>query len=179
MEHLYSPQVGPTLRKTVDADRVRKAKFFAPEPPPEAKPKTELLIVVRDNKAALCRVANTSERDWIEAASNAMATTEFMVTIRSIQRVVCKFYGVSQMDLRSARKTQPVTRYRQIAMYLCKELTTNSMPAIGRQFNGRDHTTVLHSFRRIDRLRKTDAAIDDQIKSLVATIMAKPEPASC
>lgn len=174
---LYSPNVPPVHREMLEAHKARMARLFKPTPPQCPVEKTELQIVISGNRAALCEMEKAEpERDWLVTATNTMAAAEFVVTIRSIQRVVADFYGVGVMDLRSARKTQPVTFYRQIAMYLCKELTTNSLPAIGRQFGGRDHTTVLHSFRKIDGLRKTDAALDGQIKTLMATIMAKPEP---
>ena len=155
-------------------------KFFKPHPPESPKAKSELQVVISGNKATLCEMEKAEpERDWLVAATNSMIRTAFAVTIRSIQRIVSDFYNVGVMDLRSHRRTMPVTFYRQIAMYLCKELTTNSLPQIGRQFGDRDHTTVLHAFRKVDALRKTDAAFDDQIKTLMATILAKPEPDGC
>jgi hypothetical protein len=177
---LYSPQVGPEQRKLLDASRARREKYFKPQAAQEPKPKSELQIVISGNHATLCEVEKVEpRRDWLVAATNTMATAEFMVTIRSIQRCVSDFYGVGVMDLRSHRRTEPTTLYRHVAMYLCKELTTNSLPAIGRQFGGRDHTTVLHAFRKIVRLRGVNAELDDQIKTLTATILAKPEPAGC
>lgn len=175
---LYSPNVPPVHREMLEAHKARMARLFKPKPPQSPTEKAQLQITISDNKATLSAMAEPG-RDWLVAASNAMSTAEFVVTIKSIQRLVADSYGVGVMDLRSSRKTMPVTFYRQIAMYLCKELTTNSLPQIGRQFGGRDHTTVLHAFRKIDGLRKTDAALDDQIKTLMATIMAKPEPVAC
>jgi hypothetical protein len=175
---LYLPNVPPMHREMLEAHKARMARLFKPEPPQAATAKEELQLVITGNKASLNAMTEPG-RDWLVAASNAMSTAEFMVTIKSIQRIVADYYGVGVMDLRSSRKTQPTTLYRQIAMYLCKELTTNSLPAIGRQFSNRDHTTVLHAFRKIDRLRKDDTGLDDQIKTLMATIIAKPEPASC
>jgi chromosomal replication initiation ATPase DnaA len=70
--------------------------------------------------------------------------------VEIIQRaVLTKFTGITLNDLKSARKPANVARARQIAMYLCKELTGKSLPDIGRRFGGRDHTTVLHAVRKI------------------------------
>jgi chromosomal replication initiator protein len=94
---------------------------------------------------------------------------------------VAAFYNVGLLDLRSQRRTQPVTFYRQVAMYLAKELTTHSLPAIGRQFGGRDHTTVLHAWRKIAPLR-ADPDFDTQMRGLISLIMAggpEPHAAAC
>jgi hypothetical protein len=158
--------------------RVRKYWRSLAAPPTTAEQKNDLRIVVADNKAKLSEVEKADPaRDWLHAASAAMATCNFIVSVKSIQRVVCAYYNCGLMDLKSHRRTQPITFYRQIAMYLCKELTTNSLPAIGRQFGNRDHTTVLHAMRKLEGLRRNDKALDDQIKELTATIMSRPEPA--
>ena len=96
---------------------------------------------------------------------------KFVISIRRIQKTVAAFYNVGLIDLRSHRRTQPVTFYRQIAMYLCKELTTNSLPVIGRQFGGRDHTTVLHAWRKVAPMR-ADPDFDTQMRGLISLIMA-------
>ena len=73
------------------------------------------------------------------------------VKIEDIQRVVARQYNVSRSDLLSSRRTANVVRPRQVAMYLAKTLTLRSLPEIGRRFGGRDHTTVLHAVRKIER----------------------------
>lgn len=75
-----------------------------------------------------------------------------VIKIEDIQRVVAKHCGVRRDDMRSARRTANVVRPRQIAMYLCKTLTLKSLPEIGRSFGGRDHTTILHAVRKMERL---------------------------
>ena len=168
---LYAPQIGPTLRKLTDARHERIRKFFPRTPPP----KGELKVVVRNNIAALEVVETQGNlpggRDWLIAASDALDEQKFVISIRHIQKSVAAFYNVGLLDLRSHRRTMPVTFYRQIAMYLCKELTTNSLPAIGRQFGGRDHTTVLHAWRKIEPMR-ADPDFDTQIRGLISLIMA-------
>jgi chromosomal replication initiator protein len=85
--------------------------------------------------------------------------------ISSIQQAVCDYYKVSIEQLKSKRRTADITRARQIAMYLCRDLTENSYPKIGREFGGRDHTTVMHATNKITKLLESDFelrhAIDD------------------
>jgi len=165
---LYAPQVGPTLRKLTDARHARIKKFFPRTPQPA---KSALQVVVKNNSAALKVIEAQDERDWLIVASDALDEQKFVISIRRIQKTVAAFYNVGLLDLRSHRRTMPVTFYRQIAMYLCKELTTNSLPAIGRQFGGRDHTTVLHAWRKIAPMR-ADPDFDTQMRGLISLIMA-------
>ncbi len=88
------------------------------------------------------------------------------VKIEDIQRVVARQYNVSRGDLLSSRRTAPVVRPRQVAMYLAKTLTLRSLPEIGRRFGGRDHTTVLHAVRKIEGLVGNDNALADEIEVL-------------
>lgn len=87
-------------------------------------------------------------------------------TIPAIQRAVCREFDVELIDLVSSRRTAAVTLPRQIAMWLCRHLTTSSSPAIGRHFGGRDHTTCLHAFKKIDRLREADKDVDAMVRKL-------------
>ncbi len=81
---------------------------------------------------------------------------ERRVTVDDIQKATSEHFGLKQADLVSERRTRAVARPRQAAMWLAKQLTTRSLPDIGRRFGGRDHTTVLHAVRRIDELRAGD-----------------------
>lgn len=72
------------------------------------------------------------------------------ITIRDIQKTVCEYFSISHNELVGKRRDQKVVKPRQVAMYLCKELTGASYPEIGSEFGGRDHTTVMHSCRKID-----------------------------
>lgn len=88
------------------------------------------------------------------------------VKIEDIQKRVASHYNVSRADLLSSRRTTAVVMPRQIAMFLAKSLTLRSLPEIGRRFGGRDHTTVLHAVRKIDRLSTTDNALKDELELL-------------
>lgn len=86
--------------------------------------------------------------------------------IMTIQEVVASAYGLSRNTLISHRRGKLVIGPRHVAMYLCTELTTASLPMIGRMFAGRDHTTIMHASDKIARLRKTDAKLDSEIIAL-------------
>ncbi len=88
------------------------------------------------------------------------------VTVEEIQRKVAEFFGLKVADLHSPRRARNIARPRQIAMYLAKQLTTRSLPDIGRRFGNRDHTTVMHAVRKIEELRCTDPAIDEAVDNL-------------
>jgi chromosomal replication initiator protein len=91
---------------------------------------------------------------------------EKRITVDEIQKTVADHYGLKQADLLSERRTRAVARPRQTAMYLAKQLTTRSYPDIGRRFGGRDHTTVLHAVRTIDRLAAEDPALARDVEAL-------------
>ena len=89
-----------------------------------------------------------------EALKDLIALQERMVTIENIQKVVAEYYKIKVSDLLSKRRSRSVTRPRQVAMALAKELTTHSLPEIGEAFGGRDHTTVLHATRAVVEFRE-------------------------
>ena len=95
-----------------------------------------------------------------------LRASERRVTIDEIQRRVAEYFNVKMGDMLSARRARSVARPRQIAMYLSKQLTTRSLPEIGRKFGGRDHTTVIHAVRKIEQLRDEDAALDEDVDLL-------------
>ncbi|HVL72091.1 MAG TPA: chromosomal replication initiator protein DnaA [Beijerinckiaceae bacterium] len=88
------------------------------------------------------------------------------VKIEDIQKLVASRYNVSRSDILSERRTAAVVRPRQIAMYLSKVLTLRSLPEIGRRFGGRDHTTVLHAVRKIEKALGEDAALTEEVELL-------------
>jgi chromosomal replication initiator protein len=91
---------------------------------------------------------------------------EKRITIDDIQKAVAEHYGMKQADLISERRNRAIARPRQAAMWLAKQLTTRSLPDIGRRFGGRDHTTVLHAVRRIDALKVEDAQLTNDLEIL-------------
>ncbi|KQQ25413.1 chromosomal replication initiation protein [Methylobacterium sp. Leaf123] len=88
------------------------------------------------------------------------------VKIEDIQKLVASRYNVSRSDILSERRTAAVVKPRQIAMYLSKVLTLRSLPEIGRRFGGRDHTTVLHAVRKIEKQIGEDAVLGDEVELL-------------
>ncbi|MDC9822479.1 chromosomal replication initiator protein DnaA [Devosia sp. ZB163] len=88
------------------------------------------------------------------------------VRIEDILRIVSRHYKVPRNDLLSSRRSRDVVRPRQIAMYLAKALTSRSLPEIGRRFGGRDHTTVLHSVRKVEQMIKDDGELAQEIELL-------------
>jgi chromosomal replication initiator protein len=91
---------------------------------------------------------------------------EKRVTVDDIQKATSEHFGLKQADLISERRTRSVARPRQAAMWLAKQLTTRSLPDIGRRFGGRDHTTVLHAVRRIEALRQEDSQLARDLEAL-------------
>ena len=89
------------------------------------------------------------------------------VTVDDIQKAAAEHFGLKQADLISACRTRAIARPRQAAMWLAKQLTTRSLPDIGRRFGGRDHTTVLHAVRRIEELRAADTQLARDLEILV------------
>lgn len=88
------------------------------------------------------------------------------VKIEDIQKLVATRYNVSRADILSERRTAAVVKPRQIAMYLSKALTPRSLPEIGRRFGGRDHTTVLHAVRKIEKAITEDRSLHDEVDLL-------------
>ena len=86
-----------------------------------------------------------------------------MITVDKIQNVVSNYFNIPLSDMLSQRRSRPLARPRQIAMYLAKKLTTRSLPEIGRRFANRDHTTVIHAVKTINRLSEQD----DEMKKIL------------
>ena len=91
---------------------------------------------------------------------------EKRITIDEIQKATAEHYNMKQVDLISERRNRAIARPRQAAMWLAKQLTTRSLPDIGRRFGGRDHTTVLHAVRRIEELKAADAQLARDLEVL-------------
>ena len=105
-----------------------------------------------------------------EALHDLLALQDKLVTIDNIQKTVAEYFKIRVSDLLSARRSRSITRPRQIAMSLAKELTNHSLPEIGDAFGGRDHTTVLHACRKISSLRESDTRINDDYINLLRSL---------
>ncbi len=96
-----------------------------------------------------------------------IALQDRTITIENIQKTVAEYYKIRSSDLLSNRRTRSITRPRQLAMALSKELTNHSLPEIGEAFGGRDHTTILHGCRKIAELRDSDGRIDEDYMNMM------------
>lgn len=92
------------------------------------------------------------------------------LTIQAIQEAVVKFYNLKLADLKSQRKHKQLVWPRQVAMYLCRVHTERSFPEIGQSFGGRDHTTVIHSVKKIEKLKEKDPDVRDVLRSIEKTM---------
>ena len=101
-----------------------------------------------------------------DCLSDVLRASERKVSIEEIQRKVADHYNIRLSDLIGPKRVRNFARPRQVAMYLCKQLTSRSLPEIGRRFGGRDHTTVMHGVKRIEELQVQDGQIAEDIEML-------------
>jgi chromosomal replication initiator protein len=113
------------------------------------------------------QVANLSLDEAQTILRPHLSCNERRVTVDMIQKTVSEHYSLKQADLISERRARAVARPRQVAMWLAKQITTRSLPDIGRRFGGRDHTTVLHAVRRIEQLKAEDPQIARDVDLLL------------
>ena len=119
------------------------------------------------------KVPNLSETRVI--LKDLLNLSENKVTIDLIQTTVCKFFKISKNEMLSPRRSRYLVRPRQTAIYLSKMLTSKSLPEIGRAFSNRDHTTVIHSVKTIDKLRKVDNELNINIDNLKNKLLYNQE----
>tara|TARA_E500000075_G_scaffold34046_1_gene30497 strand:- start:1316 stop:2611 length:1296 start_codon:yes stop_codon:yes gene_type:complete len=101
-----------------------------------------------------------------DALKDLFVISAKMVSIENIQKTVAEYYNIKLSDLLSKRRSRSITRPRQLAMALTKDLTRHSLPEIGEAFNGRDHTTVLHACKKIAELRKESPSHEEDYRNL-------------
>ena len=156
--------------------RVRRGHFANSAEPVHAPPQftvAEMLgldLKINTLLAELDRLYALREQQYMTVLHRRPAS-------QTILRAVAKHYHVTSVDLVSARRDHPLAFARQVAMYLVRQQTMLSLPAIGRLFRKRDHTTVLHAVRKIASLRKQDPELNDTLEKLV-TLTALPAPAA-
>tara|TARA_Y100000996_G_scaffold193338_1_gene151491 strand:- start:1767 stop:3179 length:1413 start_codon:yes stop_codon:yes gene_type:complete len=144
---------------------------------------TEIRTSVRELVGALNRIVSFSRiYNKIPSLSEVrvilkdlLNLSENKVTIDNIQTIVCKHFKISKNEMLSPRRSRYLVRPRQTAIYLAKMLTSKSLPEIGRSFSNRDHTTVIHSVKTIEKLRKEDNELNVNIDSLKNKILYKQE----
>ena len=129
---------------------------------------------VRELESALTRIISYSkifgEKITVKFArknlNDIFSTSDFNITCESIKKEVCKKYNIKISDIESAKRKREFSHPRQVAMYLCRELTDSSLPKIGECFGGRDHTTVLHAYEKISSELKTDPLLNEEIRRI-------------
>ncbi len=101
-----------------------------------------------------------------ECLTDILRASDRKVTVEEIQRRVAEHYNIRLSDMIGPKRVRAVARPRQVAMYLAKQLTSRSLPDIGRRFGGRDHTTVMHGVRRIEELMAADSQLAEDVELL-------------
>ncbi|EJP6473966.1 chromosomal replication initiator protein DnaA [Clostridium sp. FAM 1755] len=143
---------------------------------------TKIKSNIRELEGALIRIVAfsslTNKEISVDLASEALkdiisSKQTRQVTIDIIQEVVANYYNLKIEDLKSARRTRNIAFPRQIAMYLSRKLTDMSLPKIGEEFGGRDHTTVIHAYEKISNNLKKDESLQNAIKELNKRINQK------
>ena len=142
---------------------------------------SEMKINIRETIGALNRIISFS-RIYNKSPSvseskiilkDLINNSQNYVTIENIIKTVCDYFKINVREMLSQRRSRYLVRPRQIAMYLTKNLTSKSLPDIGREFAGRDHTTVIHSVKTIDKLRGRDEEMSKAIEKLKNKILYK------
>jgi chromosomal replication initiator protein len=136
---------------------------------------------VRELEGALTRLIARSSLDGLDSSEIDVAYAKEVlkgftsdessnISPDMILRAVASYFSLKPAQLRAKNNSRPIAVPRQIAMYICKELTHQSLPQIGKDFGGKHHTTVLHSVRKIDSLRKKDPQISSAVSSIVKSL---------
>ena len=144
---------------------------------------SEIRNSIRELVGALNRVASFSRiynkvpnlNEVKIILKDLLSVNETNVTIDNIQTLVCKYFKISKNEMLSSRRSRYLVRPRQVAIYLSKTLTTKSLPEIGREFSNRDHTTVIHSVKTIEKLKSDNNEISTGISYLKNQILYKKE----
>ncbi|MDH5647977.1 MAG: chromosomal replication initiator protein DnaA, partial [Candidatus Heimdallarchaeota archaeon] len=102
-----------------------------------------------------------------EALKDLLAVQNRQISIDNIQKTVAEYYKIKVSEMYSKKRTRVIARPRQMAMAIAKELTPLSLPDIGEAFGGRDHTTVLHGYRKIKELRASDPIVNRDYNALI------------
>ena len=140
---------------------------------------TEITTSVRELVGAINRIVSFSRiynkppnlAETKVILKDLLNITENKVTIDLIQTLVCKFFKISKNEMLSSRRSRYLVRPRQTAIYLTKILTSKSLPEIGREFSNRDHTTIIHSVKTIEKLKEKDPEMVENINKLKNQIL--------
>lgn len=158
----------------LEAQRARAARLrrMIPAPPPKAEP-VHIPIRCDEDTIAELQTALRSKIKQDAAVAQLRNEAKYLTRMQTIRKIVCENYGIDATAMDSYCHAVKVTMPRQIAMYLCRKMTTNSLPQIGRRFANRDHTTVLHAVKKIAEMRAKDEAFNQKLAVLENTIRAQ------
>ncbi len=140
---------------------------------------TEISTSIRELTGAINRIVSFSRiynkipnlAETKIVLKDLLNLSENKVTIDLIQTLVCKYFKISKNEMLSSRRSRYLVRPRQTAIYLTKILTSKSLPEIGREFSNRDHTTIIHSVKTIEKLKESDSSMVDSINKLKNQIL--------
>jgi chromosomal replication initiator protein len=107
-----------------------------------------------------------------DCLADILRASDRKITIEEIQRKVAEHYNIRLSDMIGPKRVRTIARPRQIAMYLAKQLTSRSLPEIGRRFGGRDHTTIMHGVRKVEELMTSDSQLSDDLQMLKRLLQA-------
>ncbi len=108
-----------------------------------------------------------------EVLQNTLKSSHREVTIENIQKSICDYFNIKIGDLKAKRRTRDIAVPRQVAMYLCRKYTSTSFPAIGYKFGGRDHSTVIHASKTVEKKIKEDPYMQATIEKLEKNLNLK------
>ena len=142
---------------------------------------TKLKSNIRELEGALNRIwanyeltgKSVNVENSKELLSDFLSKQEKTISIDDIQKNVTSYFNLELSDMRSSRRSINIARPRQLAMFLCKSLTSFSYPEIGRAFGGKDHTTVIHAVKKIEALINEDQRLKKQISELKESIFSQ------
>jgi len=138
---------------------------------------------IREMEGAIYRImayCELSRREIVDLKMAEQVTRDLFpdrsqrpISITTIKRETCRFYGISDTELIGSKRSQPIVFPRQVAMYLARELTDLSLPKIGEEFGGRDHTTVMHANDKIQKLMSAERDVYNQVQQLTNIVKQK------
>tara|TARA_Y100000389_G_scaffold129909_1_gene127340 strand:- start:2588 stop:4006 length:1419 start_codon:yes stop_codon:yes gene_type:complete len=172
------------LRKKIVENKIKELNSLYPDQVKISKDiqnfiSTEITASVRELVGAINRTVSFSRiynkmpnlTETKVVLKDLLNLAENKVTIDLIQTLVCKFFKISKNEMLSSRRSRYLVRPRQTAIYLTKILTSKSLPEIGREFSNRDHTTIIHSVKTIEKLKEKDPEMVDNINKLKNQIL--------
>ena len=172
------------LRKKIVENKIKELNSLYPEQVKISNDiqnfiSTEITASVRELVGAINRTVSFSRiynkmpnlTETKVVLKDLLNLAENKVTIDLIQTLVCKFFKISKNEMLSSRRSRYLVRPRQTAIYLTKILTSKSLPEIGREFSNRDHTTIIHSVKTIEKLKEKDPEMVDNINKLKNQIL--------